>query len=133
MAQRLADAGYPDYRRSDTVLVRLLSRRPRSIGQLGEALGVTRQAARKLVAGLERRDYASTARDGRDARQLNVSLTPRGEAFARVIAVAIDELNQGLSERVDAAQLQAADVVLRATLPDRASRERVARLVPPPE
>ena len=132
MAERLAHAGYDDYRRTDPALVRLLAGRPRSIGQIGGALRVSRQAARKLVAGLERRGYASTTRDERDARHLNVDLTPRGTAYARAVIDAIDGLNRQLAERVDAQQLLAADAVLRATLPDQPARDHVARLVPLP-
>jgi DNA-binding MarR family transcriptional regulator len=132
MAERLARAGYEDYRRSDAALVRLLSRGPRPIGQIGAALDVSRQAARKLVAGLERRDYVHTAAAESDARQLNVTLTPRGNAFAQAIVEAIDGLNQELAERVDLAQLIAADAVLRAMLPDQHGRDLADRLVPPP-
>jgi DNA-binding MarR family transcriptional regulator len=133
MADRLAAAGHADYRRSDAALVRLLSRGSRSVGEIGAALGVSRQAARKLVAGLERRGYASSAKDRDDARQLNVELTARGEAFAAAIIDAIEALNRRLARRVDPAQLLAADAALRAALPDRGARERAARLVAPPE
>ena len=52
VASGLAKAGYPDYRRSDSALLRLLQGGPMSVGRIGGALGVTRQAARKAVAGL---------------------------------------------------------------------------------
>ncbi|MGH2872381.1 MAG: MarR family winged helix-turn-helix transcriptional regulator [Solirubrobacteraceae bacterium] len=133
MAQRLAAAGHRDYRRSDAAAVRLLARGPRSIGEVGEALAISRQAARKLVNGLERRGYATTARDGRDARRLNVSLTAHGESFAVAIVEAIEVLNRALAERVDAASMRSADAVLRASLPNRPARERAARLIPPPD
>ncbi|MHB1572140.1 MAG: MarR family winged helix-turn-helix transcriptional regulator [Solirubrobacteraceae bacterium] len=132
MTQQLAAAGFSDYRRSDAVAVRMLARRPRSVGELGEALGITRQAARKLVTGLERRGYATTARDEHDARRLNIVLSARGQSFAAAIVEAIELLNQALAERVDAAQLLAADSVLRASLPDQRARNRAARLIPPP-
>lgn len=133
IAQRLAEAGYEDYRRSDAVLVRLLLRGPRAIGELGSALSISRQAARKLVAGLERRGYASTARDAHDGRQLNVTLTERGRAYAHAVLAAMDSLNQALARRVTPEQLLAADAVLRASLPTRAARERAERLIPGPQ
>lgn len=132
MAERLAEAGYEDYRRSDASLVRLLSAGPCPIGRTAAALSVTRQTARKLVAGLERRGYAYTAAHEHDARQVNVHLTGRGHAYADAITATIDTLNRTLSERVDPAQLVAADAVLRATLPNEDARERARRLVPPP-
>ena len=114
MAARLARLGYQDYRRSDAALLRLLRRGPIPIGRLGLVLGVTRQGARKAVDGLAERHYARTERDADDSRRLNVVLTSKGEAYAQAIVEVIDALNRELSERVDPAQLSAAEVVLRA-------------------
>ncbi|MGH9059017.1 MAG: MarR family winged helix-turn-helix transcriptional regulator [Acidimicrobiales bacterium] len=132
MARELAAAGYGDYRRSDAAVMRLLLRGSMSIGQLGEALGVTRQAARKVVGGLERRGYATTARDDHDARQVNVFLTPEGETYAEEVVAVIDRLNRALCQRVDPAALTAADGVLRAVLADDHTRTLAAHLPPPP-
>lgn len=132
LAEHVARAGFDDYRRTDAALVRLLSRRPRSIGQIGAALGVTRQAARKFATRLEQRGYVVTARDANDARQVNVELTARGSQYAHVIEGAIDALDRRLGQLVEPAQLLAADAVLRASLPDQDARERAMRLVPPP-
>ncbi len=130
MASGLAELGYLDYRRSDAAVMRLLQRGPLSIGRLGEALAVTRQAARKVADGLERRDLAVTARDEQDSRQVNIVLTPEGEAYARAVVAVIDRLNEELRQRVDPDQLMAADAVLRAVLDDNRSRQRADRLVP---
>jgi DNA-binding MarR family transcriptional regulator len=132
MAERVERAGFDDYRRSDAAVVRLLSRRPSPIGQIGAALGVTRQAARKFVTGLEQRGHVVTVRDASDARQVNVALTPRGDRYARAIEEAIDALDRRLEGRIEPAQLLAADAVLRASLPDQDAREQAMRLVPPP-
>jgi Mn-dependent DtxR family transcriptional regulator len=82
MASGLAAKGYGEYRRSDAAAVRQLQRGPMSIGRLGTALGVTRQAARKVADGLERRGFATVARDEVDARQVKVVLTSEGDAYA---------------------------------------------------
>jgi DNA-binding MarR family transcriptional regulator len=131
MAQALHAMGYGDYRRSDAAVVRLLARGPASIGRVGEVLGVTRQAARKVVDGLERRGFAVTARDDRDARQINVVLTTEGSAYARALTAVIRRLNQDLVRRVDPAALAGADAVLRAVLADDHARRRAQRLAPP--
>ena len=133
MADELARGGFTDYRRSDAALVRLLFRDPRAVGQIGDALRVSRQAARKLVAGLERRGYAQTATSKSDARQLDVSLTARGVEFAQAIIRAVETLNERTAERVDHDQLVAADAVLRAVLPDEEARRLAERLIPSPE
>ena len=131
MAAGLAAAGYPVYRGSDAAAVRLLRRGPLPVGRLGDALGVTRQAARKVVTGLEQRGFAAVQQDERDARQRNVALTSDGEAYAEAVSAVIDSLNRDLARRVDADQLAAADDVLRAVLVDEHARTLAAYLPAP--
>jgi len=133
MAARLAAVGYRDYRRTDAAVVRLLlAYSPVSIGRLGEGLGITRQAARKLADGLQHRGYAIATRDTRDLRRVNVRLTPAGDHYAAAVIAVIEALNSELCARVTPDQLLAADAVLRAALPDQESRATAARLVPAP-
>ena len=123
MAKGVGDLGYEDYRRSDAAVMRRLRRGPLSIGQLGTALGTSRQAARKVADGLERRGLATMERDSDDTRQVNVLLTADGEAYAAAVTKVIERLNRNLTRRVDAADLAGADRVLRAVLAgDRAQR-----------
>jgi DNA-binding MarR family transcriptional regulator len=133
MAAELADRGFADYRLTDAATLRRLRRGPASVGELGVPMGVTRQAARKVVRGLEERGYATTQADPDDARKLNVVLTTAGRAYADAIIEVIAALNRAVAARVAADQLAAADAVLRASIED----ERVARLAaylsPPPE
>jgi len=124
MARRLAERGHDGYRRSDAAAMRLLRRGPVPVGRLGTGLGVTRQAARKVADGLQRRGYATTRRDPRDSRQVNVVLTPAGQDYAGAVVAVIEELNREVSLRVDAAQLVVADAVLRAALFDDSARQR---------
>ncbi len=132
MARRLEELGYADYRRSDAAVLRLVARRPLAVGELGAVLGVTRQAARKLAAGLERRGYARLERDPNDSRRRTTVLTPAGEAYAAAIVATLEAMNRELGERVDRAALIAADAVLRASLADDDARRRADALVAPP-
>jgi DNA-binding MarR family transcriptional regulator len=132
MADRLGQLGYPDYRRSDAAALRLLRRGPVPVGRLGAGLGVTRQAARKIADGLEQRDYARTERDARDSRVLNVVLTTAGTAYAQAMMEVIQTLNREFCQRVDPAQLIAADTVLRAVLADDSSLRDAASAIRPP-
>jgi DNA-binding MarR family transcriptional regulator len=132
MTARLGQAGYADYRRSDAAAVRLLRRQPASVGELAAAVGVTRQAARKVADALEQRGYARTERDAADARRVNIVLTPAGLAYAAAVVEVISVLNAELCDRVEASQLAAADVVLRAAIADEQGRRRAQRLVRPP-
>ena len=122
VARELEARGFPEYRLSDAGSVRLLFVAPRTVGELGELLGVTRQAARKVAANLEARGYATVAPDPNDARKLNVTLTEAGRAYGRAIAEVIARLNWALALRVAPEQLQAADAVLRALIDDEALR-----------
>jgi DNA-binding MarR family transcriptional regulator len=132
MAGGLAARGYGDYRRSDAAAVRLLQGGPMSIGRLGAALGVTRQAARKVADGLERRGFASLARDEIDARQVMIELTSDGEAYAGAVRAVIEKLNRAVTRKVEPADLATADAVLRAVLADDHTRRLAEFLGPPP-
>jgi DNA-binding MarR family transcriptional regulator len=131
MASELEARGFPEYRLSDAWSVRLLFVAPRTVGELGELLGVTRQAARKVATNLEGRGYATVAPDHSDARKLNVTLTEPGRAYGRAIAEVIASLNWALALRVAPEQLQAADAVLRASIDDEALRARAQRIPGP--
>src|SRR5580704_15690913 len=132
MTSRLERLGYAGYRRSDAAAFRMLWQSPLPVGRLGASLGVTRQAARKVADGLEQRGYATTERDPRDTRQLNVALTELGRDYALAIILVISELNREVAGRVSPAQLAAADAVLRAALFDDSARQRASRVPPPP-
>jgi DNA-binding MarR family transcriptional regulator len=133
MARRLDDLGYADYRRTDSAATRLLLLGPLAVGELGAHLGVTRQAARKVADGLQRRGYVTTERDRRDARQLNVALTPAGRDYALAVVIVIADLNREVARRASPAQLAAADAVLRAVLFDDGARQRAERVPRPPQ
>ena len=133
MSSRLERRGYTGYRRTDAGALRMLWQGPLPVGQLGADLGVTRQAARKIVDGLEQRGYVTTERDSRDTRQLNVALTQDGRVYALAVILVIRELNHEIADRVSPDQLAAADAVLRAALFDDSTRRRASHLPPPPE
>jgi DNA-binding MarR family transcriptional regulator len=125
-------AGFSGYRRTDSWLLRLLRREAMPIGQIGIAMGVTRQAARKFADGLAERGYATLRADPADARRTLVELTPAGLAYADAVQSAQDSLNDAVRHRVSAPELAAADAVLRAVFPGQAARTRIAAAVPPP-
>jgi DNA-binding MarR family transcriptional regulator len=132
MTSRLDELGYAGYRRGDAAVVRALWLGPLPVGRLGAVLGVTRQAARKVADALEQRGYATTERDSRDSRQLNVTLTPVGRDYARAVVTVIEQLNREIAGRVSPAELAAADTVLRAALFDDSARQRAGQVPPPP-
>lgn len=132
MEREVEARGFPDYRISDAGAVRLLMRGPTPVGHLGYVLGVTRQAARKVVQGLEQRGLATTEPDPDDARKLNVRLTNSGRHYGRVLISVIEQLNRDLANRVPPDVLAAADVALRAAVDDQRLARTVAQIPPPP-
>jgi DNA-binding MarR family transcriptional regulator len=130
MATAVADLGYVDYRRTDAALLRLLRRcGPVAIGAIATRLDISRQAARKLVDGLERRGYCTEARNEGDARIVKVTLTLAGGAYAAAVLEVVYRLNRELVGRVSREKLAAADTVLRATFGDDA-QAMMAHLLP---
>ena len=129
--ERMQEAGFPGYRQSDAWILALLLRRPMAIGQLGEAMGISRQAARQMADGLAERGYATFGTDDADARRTLVVLTRRGKAYGRAIWMAQEALNETVRNRVSEADLAAADAVLRAVFPDDKARQRVDERMPP--
>lgn len=133
MAAGLDLNGYPGYRPTDAVILRLLRRRgSTTISRIGRQLGISRQAARKLVDGLERRGYASEERDPADSRNVNVRLTSDGETYAEAVVGVLERLNRELAQRVSVSELAATDTVLRASLVSREALAIASRIPPPP-
>lgn len=130
LSVRAASDGFPDYRRSDTVMLRILARAAVPIGHLGEELGISRQGARKLADGLVARRYAEVAQDPFDARRRLVRLTDRGFAYHRTLVDAAEALNDQVG-RLPLSEVLAADAVLRAVLTED-DRRLADAVVPPP-
>lgn len=130
MAAQVARRGYDDYRIGDAASVRILQRGPVAIGELGRSMGITRQAARKVVSDLERRGFAEAAVDPLDARRRRVALTAAGRDYARCVTTAIRTLNRSLAREVEPEQLAAADAVLRRCIAP--SLQHLAERVAPP-
>jgi DNA-binding MarR family transcriptional regulator len=128
---RMDESGFTGYRQSDAWMLRLLLRQPWAIGQLGGAMGITRQAARQLADGMVGRGYATLRSDPDDARRTLVALTRRGQAYARAVSEAQGALNEALRRRVSSADLAAADRVLRAVF-TADTRHRLDEWVPEP-
>jgi DNA-binding MarR family transcriptional regulator len=124
--------GFPGYRRADALLLRILSGDPMPIGQIGEAVGVTRQAARQLADGLVARGYATFGADPKDARRKLVVLTPNGADYAMAVAKAQGALNDAIRQSASLRDLQVADRVLRSVFMSAGARRRADEWVAPP-
>jgi DNA-binding MarR family transcriptional regulator len=112
MAQRLSDQGFPDYRRSDPLVLRSLRSGEVALGSLSTTLGITRQGARKVVSGLVERGFARVIPSTVDSRRRIVELTPKGREYLTEVVATLRTLNDEVVAGVDAGQLAAAHSVL---------------------
>lgn len=104
-SRRLATKGYLNFRRSDTAVLRRLRAGPAALVDLAVVLHVSRQAARKVVTGLEQRGYVTISRDPDDARRSRVVLTTEGVRYARVVVRTAELLNAEVRAMVEAEDL----------------------------
>lgn len=72
-----ADRGFPDGR----VLRMCSGPAETTVSQIGRELGITRQGASKIVAGLRDRRYVTLSASATDKREKFVTLTPRAVTY----------------------------------------------------
>jgi len=76
-AAGFADRGFPDGR----VLRMCSGPTETTVSHIGRELGITRQGASKIVAGLRDRRYVTMRSSATDGREKIVTLTPRAVAY----------------------------------------------------
>ena len=82
----LARRGRPDARPLHGFALQAVGPGGTTTSELGRRLGVSKQAAAKTVAGLERLGYVARGADVRDSRAQRVVRTPRGEELLALSA-----------------------------------------------
>lgn len=116
--ERLAGAGWPRVRPMWGFVLLALRDRPRNIGEVGELLGVTKQAAAKVVASLVDEGLVERREDPGDRRAAVLGLTPDGRRFLADAEAAYEAIEDGWAQvagRRDVAALRrAVTVVLRS-------------------
>ena len=76
----MARRGYDDLGRSDGVIFRMVSARPRTVSELATGLEISKQGAAQIVEDMERRGYVVRRPDPNDGRARLVELSSRGRA-----------------------------------------------------
>jgi len=116
--ERLAGVGWPRVRPMWGFVLLALRDRPRNIGEVGELLGVTKQAAAKVVASLVDEGLVERREDPGDRRAAVLGLTPDGHRFLADAEAAYQAIEDGWAQvagRRDVATLRrAVTVVLRS-------------------
>ena len=90
--RRLAERGHPDVRPAHGYAFQAVGTAGTTAGELGQRLGVTKQAAGQMVDELVRLGYVDRTPDPGDGRRRLVTLTPRGFDCLRASAEIFDEL-----------------------------------------
>ena len=90
--RRLGERGHPDVRPAHGYAFQAIGREGTTAGELGQRLGVTKQAAGQMVDELIRLGYVTRAPDPQDGRRRLVTLTPHGFDCLRASAEIFVEL-----------------------------------------
>jgi DNA-binding MarR family transcriptional regulator len=116
IADRLGDAvaraGVDDMRSSFGFVIRALAENDRTLTELSELLGVTKQAAIKVVDEMERRGYVERRPDPADRRAKVIRLTDKARKVRRTALRASGRLEAELVADLGAADVDAARRVL---------------------
>ena len=88
---------YPQY----LALMALWERAPRSVGALGEALGLDSGTLTPLLKRLEAGGFVTRTRDAKDERRVLVDLTPAGRRLRERAAAIPETLRCGLPLALD--------------------------------
>ncbi|WFE45432.1 MarR family winged helix-turn-helix transcriptional regulator [Verrucosispora sp. WMMD1129] len=113
----LARQGHAELRPLHGFVLQAVGADGTTASELGNRLGVSKQAASKTVDRLVALGYLERADDSRDARRKLVRLTPHGLDGLRRSAVIFDALRQRWTEMLGADRVAAIEDDLRAVTP----------------
>jgi DNA-binding MarR family transcriptional regulator len=115
--ERLAERGHPYARPVHGFALQAIGPEGAKIADVGRRLGVSKQAAAKTIASLERLGYAQSRPHPRDGRASQVVRTARGENFLALSAEIFGDLRAEWAERIGAERLAALEADLARLLP----------------
>jgi DNA-binding MarR family transcriptional regulator len=111
--RELAERGHPDARPLHGFALQAIGAHGATTSELGRRLGVSKQAAAKTAAGLERIGYLAREDDPTDARAALLKLTPRGIEMLSMSAEIFDRLRAEWAAELGAKRLAALEDDLR--------------------
>jgi DNA-binding MarR family transcriptional regulator len=89
---QLAARGHPDARPVHAFALQAIGPDGATVSELGRRLGVSKQAAAKTAASLERRTYVIRQQHPMDARAIQLRRSPRGEELLWLSAEIFEQL-----------------------------------------
>jgi DNA-binding MarR family transcriptional regulator len=115
MDEELAALGFTDHRFADRSVLRMCAGpEDTTISQIGRGLGITRQGASKIVAGLSRRGYVTVTASPTSGREKIVRLTGRGAEYRAALRQAAETIERELRSEVGSEELESFCRVLDA-------------------
>jgi DNA-binding MarR family transcriptional regulator len=113
--QELAAAGFGDRAFPDGRVLRICSRSPEvTISHIGRELGITRQGASKIVAGLRERGYVTVDASPTSGREKAVRLTTRAIDYLAAQRQAARDIERQLRAEIGAEAFDSLDLLLEA-------------------
>ena len=94
----LGDAEMADMPRQGPRVVSGIDRKGTNVRDVAAELGVSKQAASKLVDALVEQGYVERVPDPDDRRVITIGLTARGKAAAKLVRKAVDSVDAELSK-----------------------------------
>src|SRR5690349_1167452 len=111
--------GHPGVRAGHEFALRAIDEGADTASTLGRRLSVSKQAAAKTVASLERLGYVELAADPADARRKRIRVTPRGHEMVTIGAALFDDVRERWAAQVGAKRLDALQRDLATLVGDR--------------
>ncbi len=113
--EEMAAAGFPDRGFPDGRVLRLCAGSEGvTASRIGRQLGITRQGAGKIVAGLRDRGFVTLSASSCDGREKVVALTPRACDYLAAQRTAARRLERELREQVGAERFESLSTLLGA-------------------
>ncbi|MBT2213541.1 MarR family winged helix-turn-helix transcriptional regulator [Actinomadura sp. NEAU-AAG7] len=115
--EELARQGHPDMRPMHGFVFQAIGPHGTTAVELGRRLGVSKQAAGKMVESLERLGYVERAADPADARRKIVRLTAHGVDSLVRSAEIFERIRDAWTERLGADRVRALEADLKEIAP----------------
>lgn len=109
----LADRGHPDVRAVHEFALRAIDTGADTASELGRRLSVSKQAAAKTIATLERMEYVRLEPDPTDGRRRRIRVTPHGRDMVAVGSALFDDVRARWAAQIGAQELDALQAHLR--------------------
>src|SRR5689334_9487281 len=103
----LADRGHPGVRPVHEFALRAIDTGADTASALGRRLSVSKQAAAKTIAAVERLGYVELEPDPADGRRRRIQVTPRGHEMMAIGRAAFDDVRERWAARIGAEELDA--------------------------